>query len=132
MREPPAARTVHSNNPLKTYLIDSFPVPVRRHNIRIKNSRIYQEEEYRGYNASKRVYFYGLKVHLPISESGIPAELFFSPGAYPDTSSLYDFTSPLPEGGCIHGDKAYNLCDIEDELKDRRIHFMERKFKKKI
>ncbi len=117
------AQAAHSFNPLKTYLTDSFPVPVR-HNIRIKNSRIYQEEEFRGYNSSKRVYFYGLKVHLMISESGIPVELFFSPGAYSDTSSLYGFTFPLPEGSCVHGDKAYNVYETEDELKDRGIDLM--------
>ena len=117
------AQKAHSDNPLRIYLIDSFPVPVC-HNIRIKNSRIYREEEFRGYNPSRRVYFYGLKVHLLISETGIPAELFFSPGAYPDTSSLYDFTFPLPEGSRVHGDRAYNIYDIEDELKDRGIHLM--------
>ncbi|MCP4473125.1 MAG: IS982 family transposase [Gammaproteobacteria bacterium] len=117
------AQAAHAFNPLKTYLIDSFPVPVC-HNIRIKNSRIYQEEEFRGYNASKKVYFYGLKVHLLISESGIPVELFFSPGAYSDISSLYDFTFPLPEGSYVHGDKAYNIHDIEDDLKNGGIHLM--------
>ena len=117
------AQSAHSNNPLKTYLIDSFPVPVCQ-NIRIKNSRIYQEEEFRGYNPSKRVYFYGIKVHLPVSETGIPVELFFSPGAYSDTSSLYDFTFPLPEGSRVHGDKAYNVYSIEDELKNREIHLV--------
>jgi len=117
------ARTAHSGNPLKIYLIDSFPVPVC-HNIRIKRSRIYQGEEFRGYNPSKRVYFYGLKTHLLISESGLPVELFFSPGSYSDTSSLYDFTFPLPEGSFVYGDKAYNVYGVEDELKDREIHLM--------
>jgi hypothetical protein len=112
-----------ADNPLKTYLTDSFPVPVCR-NIRIKNCRIYQDEESRGYNPSKKEYFYGLKVHLLLSESGIPAEMFFSPGAYPGTSALYDFTFPLPEGSRVHGDKAYNVYAVEDELKDREIHLM--------
>ena len=74
-------------NPLKIYLIDSFPVPVR-HNIRIKNSRIYPEEVFRGYRSSKKVYFHGLKVHLLSSESGVPAELFFSSGWYSDRHLL--------------------------------------------
>lgn len=107
----------------ETYLIDSFPVPVCR-NIRIKNCRIYRDEEFRGYNPSKKIYFYGLKVHMLVSESGIPVEMFFSPGSYSDTSALYDFSFPLPEGSSVHGDKAYNVYDIEDELKDRGIHLM--------
>ena len=72
----------------------------------------------------KKYIFYGLKVHLLISESGIPVELFFSPGAYSDISSLYDFTFPLPEGSYVHGDKAYNVYEVEDDLKDRGIHLM--------
>ena len=45
-----------ADNPLKIYLIDSFPVPVCR-NIRIKNCRIYQDEEFRGYSPGKKEYF---------------------------------------------------------------------------
>jgi hypothetical protein len=112
-----------ANNPLKTYLIDSFPVRVCR-NIRIKNCKIYQGEEFRGYNASTREYFYGLKVHLMITEDGIPVEMFLSHGSYSDTSSLYDFTFSVPEHSFIHGDKAYNVYDIEDELKEFNIHLM--------
>lgn len=118
------AQIAHSNNPLKTYLVDSFPVPVC-HNIRIKRCSIYQEEDFRGWNASKEEYFYGLKVHLLISESGIPVELFLSPGGYSDTSSLYDFAFLLPRGSYIHGDKAYNVYEVEDELKkEKNIHLM--------
>ncbi len=117
------AQVAHSDNPLKTYLIDSFPVHVCR-NIRIKNCHIYQDEEFRGYNASKKEYFYGLKVHLLISESGIPVEIFLSPGSYSDTSSLYDFAFLLPKDSYVHGDKAYNVYGVEDELKNRDIHLM--------
>lgn len=99
-----------ANNPLKTYLIDSFPVPVCR-NIRIKKCRIYQDEEFRGYNASMKEYFYGLKAHLLITEDGIPAEMFLSPGSYYEHSF-------------IHGDKAYSVYDVEDELKEKNIYLM--------
>lgn len=115
------ART--AENPLKTYLIDSFPVPVCR-NIRIKNCRIYQDEEFRGFNSSAKEYFYGLKVHLLINENGIPAEMFLSPGSYSDTSSVYDFAFSVPEGSSVHGDKAYNVYTVEDELKERKIDLM--------
>ena len=59
-----------------------------------------------------------------MSESGIPVEIFLSPGSYPDVSSLYDFTFPLPEGSVVYGDKAYNVYGIEDELKKRNISLM--------
>jgi hypothetical protein len=110
------------DNPLKTYLIDSFPLPVCQ-NIRIKRCRIYQEEQFRGWNESKKQYFYGLKVHLLVSETGIPVELLLSPGNYSDTSSLYDFPFNLPEGAYVHGDKAYNVYEVEDQLdEEKQIH----------
>ena len=43
------------------YLIDSFPVPIC-HNIRISRCRLVNSSEYRGYIASKRCYFYGVRV----------------------------------------------------------------------
>lgn len=112
-----------ADNPLKTYLIDSFPVPVCR-NIRIRRCKIYQDEEFRGYNSSTLEYFYGLKVHLLMTEDGIPAEMFLSPGSYSDTSSVYDFSFSVPEGSFIHGDKAYNVYAVEDELKEKKINLM--------
>ena len=45
------------------YLIDSMPVAVCD-NYRIRRCKIYQDEAYCGYQASKRRYFFGLKIHL--------------------------------------------------------------------
>jgi hypothetical protein len=52
-----------ATNQENLYVIDSFPMPVCD-NIRIARARIYQDESFRGYIASKKRYFYGLKVHL--------------------------------------------------------------------
>lgn len=117
------AQIAHASNPTKTYLIDSFPVPVCQ-NIRIQRCRIYPEERFRGRQVSKKVYFFGLKVHLLVSESGIPVEIFLSAGSYSDTSTLYDFEFNLPKGSYIYGDKAYNVYEVEDELTQRDIHLM--------
>ena len=42
------------------YLIDSFPVAICK-NIRICRTKLIKGKEFRGYNASKREYFYGFK-----------------------------------------------------------------------
>lgn len=63
------AEAFNQTNEGKEYIIDSFPVPVCD-NIRIYRSKIYQTEEYRGYIASKKRYFYGLRVHLLITNTG--------------------------------------------------------------
>ena len=43
--------------------MDSFPVSVCR-TIQISRCKIYQNEDFRGFNKSKREYFYGLKLTL--------------------------------------------------------------------
>jgi hypothetical protein len=57
------------------YVIDSFPVAVCR-NIRINRCRLLRHEAYRGYNASKREYFYGFKVQVITTAAGLPVEYF--------------------------------------------------------
>ena len=59
------------------YIVDSFPVPVCD-NIRISRCKIAKSEDFRGYIASKRRYFYGVRVHVPITSDGIPVELAFT------------------------------------------------------
>ena len=70
----------------KEFVIDSFPVSVCR-NIRINRCRIYEGEEFRGYNSSKKEYFYG-KVNVVATIEGQPFEVILCPGKYHD-SDLY-------------------------------------------
>lgn len=50
-------------------------------NYRIQQSRHYSGERWRGYQANKDRYFYGLKLHLMVTEQGQPVEFFLSPGS---------------------------------------------------
>lgn len=103
------------------YLIDSFPVAVCD-NLRIARCRLYVSEEtddiFRGYIASKRRYFYGLKIHMLVTKEGVPVEAFLTPGSYSDTAELKNFAFDLPEGSTIYGDKAYNEYLTEDLLQE--------------
>ena len=106
------------------YSIDSFPVAVCD-NYRIKRAKIYQTEQYRGYIASKKRYFYGLKVHLLVTCQGQPVEFFLSPGADSDVAHLDQFDFNLPPGSIVYADKAYNHYLIEDcLLTDGQITFL--------
>lgn len=98
------------------YAIDTFPVSVCD-NIRIARARLYRGEAYRGYIPSKRRYFYGLKIHLMVTQQGQPVEFFLTLGSYSDVTCLMDFFD-LPPGARVCADKAYNFYQIEDELKD--------------
>ena len=87
-------------NTESVYVIDSFPVVVCD-NYRIQRAKLYQHEEYRGCIASKKRYFYGLKVHLLVTKDGQPVECFLTPGSYSDVRLLKAFRFDVPEGS--HG-----------------------------
>jgi Transposase DDE domain len=97
------------------YSIDSFPISVCK-NIRINRSRIVKGAEYRGYNASKREYFYGFKVHAIVAKDGRIIEFDFSPGKYFDTVAFKLLPFDLPEFSKVFADKAYNDYKEEDNL----------------
>jgi hypothetical protein len=69
------------------YLLDSFPVAVCD-NIRISRCRLARGERFRGRSASKRRYFYGVKVQVMTTEEGVPVELAFLPGSASDVRGL--------------------------------------------
>jgi hypothetical protein len=96
-------------------VIDSYPIAACD-NYRICRSRRYRGEVWRGYQASKKRFFYGLKIHIMVTEQGQPVEFFLTPGGDSDTSAyrLYDFD--LPQQAWITGDKACNDYVVEDTL----------------
>jgi Transposase DDE domain len=99
------------------YVIDSLPIAVCD-NIRIRRSKMYSDENFRGYQASKKRYFYGLKVHLMVTQDGQPVECFLTPGSFGDVDALKYYAYELPDGSIIYADKAYNDYEIEDLLKE--------------
>lgn len=106
------------------YVIDSLPVAVCD-NIRIRRSKIYSKEDFRGYQASKKRYFYGLKIHLMVTQDGQPVECFLTPGGFGDIDALKYYAYELPEGAIIYADKAYNDYEIEDLLQAvEHIHLL--------
>jgi hypothetical protein len=99
------------------YLLDSFPVPMCD-NIRIFNVKLIKSEEYRGYTASKKRYFYGVKVQLLTTKSGIPVELSVLPGEANDVRALSSLPFNLPEGSEVYTDSGYTDYQAEDDAID--------------
>lgn len=111
----------------KEFVIDSFPISVCR-NIRINRCRIYWTEEFRGYNPSKKEYFYGLKVNVIATIEGQPIEVLLSPGCYHDLDPFKLMNVDLPPSSSFYGDSAYTDYEYEDKLKKRGIRvIIERK-----
>lgn len=103
----------------EAYIVDSFPVSVCR-NIRISRCRIFQNEAFRGYCASKKEYFYGVKSHVIVDLSGIPIKMLLSPGNEHDLPALkvLDPTT-LPPNSVLYGDAAYIDYEYEDRLEEK-------------
>ena len=106
-----------------TYCIDSFPVSVCQ-NIRIANSKIVKGEEYRGYCASKRCYFYGFKVHMVVTSNGIPVEFTFTTGNVHDIDGFKQMPINLPHNSQILADSAYTDYSLEELLADNGINLL--------
>jgi hypothetical protein len=130
------------NDPeFQTYAVDSLPVAVCD-NIRIRRCRIYplEEEEghdddddddtpkkekksFRGYIASKRRYFYGLRVHLVVTGAGEPVEFALAAGSEGDITIFKELELDLPEDSIIFADKAsYTDYEYEDLLEEMGLH----------
>ncbi len=112
--------TFQKHNSSGAYVVDSFPVPVCD-NIRIRRCKLFaphHKEEYRGYCASKKRYFFGFKVHLLITGQGEPVEFVLTPGSMADPVGFRHLDLDLPPGALIHADKGYNDYHEEDLLQE--------------
>jgi Transposase DDE domain len=98
------------------YVLDSLPIAVGDH-LRIRRAKSYAHAAFRGDHASKKRYFYGLTIHLMVTQAGQPVECFLTPGGLGDVDALKYYASELPDGAIIYADKAYNDDEIEDLLK---------------
>ena len=102
------------------YIIDSFPLKAC-HNIHISRSKLLKGEQWRGYNASKREYFYGVKVQLITTKNGIPVELCFCPGSEHDVEALQKMFINLPPESCMFGDSAYTAYELEKLYRETEL-----------
>lgn len=110
-------------NTESVYVIDTFPIAACD-NYRISRSKRYRGEAYRGYQASKKRYFYGLKLHLLVTPNAEPIEFFLTPGSVGDVKGLDFFDFDLPPQSQIIGDRAYNDYQLEDVLKEADLHLL--------
>jgi hypothetical protein len=100
------------------YALDSFPLAVCD-NIRISRCRLARGSHYRGYLASKRRYFYGVRVQVVVTVEGVPVEFAILPGSLSDVSGLADLPLSLPAGAEVAADAAYTFYEWEDVLLQR-------------
>lgn len=117
-----------ADNAFNYFILDTFPVGVC-HNIRIKRCRLisfnnHPIEDYRGKNASKRIYFYGFKIAVLTTEEGIPVEIAFIPASFSDYSALHRLAFNLPAGSRVFGDSGFSDYGFEDFMAQEEQIFM--------
>ena len=96
------------------YVVDSFPVAVCD-NIRINRCRLLKGEQWRGKHASMRRYFYGVKVQVLTTDTGIPVEFCFVPGSESDVQALKKLPMSVAPESNIYADSGYTDYSIEDD-----------------
>lgn len=97
----------------KEYIIDSFPVSVCK-NIRIPKCKLLKSNKYRGYNSSKKEYFYGFKVQIITTVKGVPIDFYIGAGSYHDITAFKSMNLNLPENSTLYADSAYTDYELED------------------
>ncbi|MGZ5283489.1 MAG: IS982 family transposase [Bacteroidia bacterium] len=100
----------------KEFIIDSAPVSVCD-NIRIKRCRLLLGEDFRGYVASFRRYFYGVRLQLVTTKQGIPVRYALTEGALADSAALALLQLDMSRESKIYLDAAYTDYKFEDQLK---------------
>lgn len=98
------------------FAIDSFPIQACD-NIRIQRNKLFDPKKCRGLVASKRRYFFGVRVHMIATTTHLPVEFKILPGAVNDACGAKVLRFDLPAGSTVYGDKAYGDYKMEDELK---------------
>lgn len=108
-------QTLKELNTESRYALDSFPVALCD-NIRINRCRLVRNEKFRGRVASKRRYFYGVRVQVMVTVEGLPVEFSILPGACADIEGVAHLAFDLPVGAHVAADAAYTFYEWEDWL----------------
>jgi hypothetical protein len=116
------AQIHQKSNPERVHVVDTFPVPAChniRIRIRIRRCKLYRGEAFRGYCASKKQYYFGLKVCLIVTEVGEPVELVLVPASTADVSALRCMDLNLPPGSEIFADSGFVDRQFDNALNEQ-------------
>jgi hypothetical protein len=101
----------------KEFILDSTPIEVCD-NIRISRSKLLAGEEFRGYKASFRRYFYGLKLQLLTTRQGIPVNYAITEASLHDSLAMREMKYDISAESVVYADAAYTDQDFEQQIKD--------------
>lgn len=109
------------------FIVDSFPIKAYE-NHKSFRARIFSGKEYHGYSASRKAYFFGIKVHMLVDLDGIPVEFGFTPGSCSDIAGFRSLPICLRPDSKIFADCAYTDYQLEDLLlQSNGIHLISKR-----
>ena len=88
------------------FVVDATPIPACK-NVRRDRCRKVQGDDYAGYCASKKEYFFGWHLHLVCDADGIPITFELLPARWDELVPIQHLLAPLPAGSQVVADKGY-------------------------
>ncbi len=99
----------------EAFVIDSMPVPVCRR-ARAWRCKKVRGAAYCGYCAAKKEKFFGWRLYLIVTPTGIPVSFDLLPASLHDLTPVHELIERVPGGAWVYGDKGYNSGDDEATL----------------
>jgi len=128
------------------YSVDSFPVEVCKIE-RSQSCNIYNHKDMKGFNSSKKRWFYGFKVHMVVTTDKEPVHCYISYANEHDAIAAKKYLPAMKVNTTVIGDKGYvskklkafldklgiNLNAIQrSNMGKDKDYFMKRKLRKKV
>jgi hypothetical protein len=88
------------------FVMDSMPFPVCKR-VRARRCKKVRGKAFCGYCAAKKEKFFGWRLHLICTASGIPVSFDLLPASEQDLNPIHELTFALPEGATVFADKGY-------------------------
>lgn len=99
----------------EVFLLDSLPLPVCRR-VRARRCRKVRGRVYCGYCAAKKEKFFGWRLHLVTTATGLPVAFSLLPGSLHDLPPVHELTVSLPAAASVYTDKGYNSKEDEASI----------------
>jgi hypothetical protein len=112
-----------AKNTEKVWLIDSFPVALAKQGHRFK-ACVAPELADAGYCATKKLYFYGVRVHIVARRQAgtLPCPDYIGvTGASEYDGKVFDYIRPALHNNELYGDKAYQRPDAETVKQEQKL-----------
>ncbi|PEQ09103.1 IS982 family transposase, partial [Bacillus toyonensis] len=102
-----------------TAIVDSFPSPFCK-KIRNQRAKVLRSIAEIGYNSTKKVYYYGVKINVAVTETGFPVAYVVSSPRIHDVQLLETLANEASVSHIL-GDKGYISSSIQERIAQKGV-----------